>query len=474
MARVKLTEYQKRWLADKARHKVGRWARQTGKTFSVTLEAAIDCFDHPTMWIILSRGERQSNQAIKQAAAHTRVISKGLETLPVEEGIYTVDEAQYKMASIKYPNGSEFIGLPANPDTARGWSANIILDEFALHKDSREIWQALYPSITRGYKIRVVSTPQGRKNKFYEICTAEGIWSKHKIDIYEAVEQGLDLRDEEGKRATPEDLKRGLGDEEAWQQEYMVEFLDEATAFLTHDLIAMVESDQAEESPEWATSLSQMAREAYKTYLRTKIDPPWGALAGIDGLSGVQGDLYLGMDIGRRRDLTVIWLDEVKDGVAWTRAAIELLKQPFFVQKMVLFSLLNHPKMRRACLDRTGLGMQMAEEAVEKFGAWKVEGIDFTAANKEAMATGLKQDFEDMQSRIPISLTIRNSLHSVKKYQTATGHFRFDADRTEETGHADHFWAKALAKQAAGVPTGKIEYRSTGTRREFTRMGAYL
>lgn len=51
-----------------------------------------------------------------------------------------------------------------------------------------------------------------------------------------------------------------------------------------------------------------------------------------------------------------------------------------------------------------------------------------------------------------MSQAIRNSLHSVKKYETSTGHFRFDADRTEETGHADHFWAKALATQAASQP----------------------
>jgi hypothetical protein len=65
-------------------------------------------------------------------------------------------------------------------------------------------------------------------------------------------------------------------------------------------------------------------------------------------------------------------------------------------------------------------------------------------------------------------------LHSVKKYETSTGHFRFDADRTEETGHADHFWAKALATQAQGKPAGVIEYRTTGVKRAFTQMESYF
>jgi phage FluMu gp28-like protein len=253
-------------------------------------------------------------------------------------------------------------------------------------------------------------------------------------------------------------------------QEYMVEFLDEATAFLTHELISLVENEEAEETPDWAADLIKEAQATHKIYLKTKEQPPEPLFVG----PAFEGDLYIGMDIGRKRDLSVIWLDEKKDGIAWTRAAVELLKQPFFVQKRVLFSLLSHPKMRRACIDQTGLGMQMAEEATERFGTFRVEGIDFTAANKESLATGLKQNFEDMESRIPVSIKIRNSLHSVKKYQTSTGHFRFDADRTEETGHADHFWAKGLAMQAASAPALKIEFRSTGVERAFRQMEAYV
>ena len=194
----------------------------------------------------------------------------------------------------------------------------------------------------------------------------------------------------------------------------------------------------------------------------------------MQGVPEFDGDLYLGFDVGRKRDLSVIWFDEFKNNIAWSRAIISLVKTPFAIQKRIIFALLSHPKLRRACIDQSGLGMQLAEQAVEQFGEYKVEGIDFTSANKEALATGLKKNFEDLQSRIPISQAIRNSLHSVKKYETTTGHFRFDADRTEETGHADHFWAKALATQAASQPTMVIEFRSTGEKRTFTEMKDYL
>ena len=120
-----------------------------------------------------------------------------------------------------------------------------------------------------------------------------------------------------------------------------------------------------------------------------------------------------------------------------------------------MFWLLGHPKTRRACIDKTGLGENIAEDCIDFYGEYKVEGIDFTVADKEALATGLKKNFDDLQLRIPMAQAIRNSLHSVKKYETSTGHFRFDADKTEETGHADHFWAKALATQAATSRQGR-------------------
>ena len=65
-----------------------------------------------------------------------------------------------------------------------------------------------------------------------------------------------------------------------------------------------------------------------------------------------------------------------------------------------------------------------------------------------------------------MSQAIRNSLHSVKKYETSTGHFLFDADRTEETGHADHFWAKALATQAGSQPSVEAASASSETTRD--------
>lgn len=467
---VKLTKYQKRWVQDKSRLKIGKFTRQGGKSFVCSLEAVFDCFEKPrTTWVFLSAGERQSKELMRTAAMHARAINAAIEE--ATDVFKAEDKTEYKMLEIKFPNGSRILGLPANPDTARGWSANLVLDEFAMHKDSRAIWKALYPSITRGYKIRIVSTPQGKKNKFYEIWTGltkqiwdgeaydnpdqRGGWSKHNVTIMDAVAMGLELYDDEGAAIEPEDLRLGLGDDEAWEQEYMVAFLDEATAWLPYDLIETVEDVKISADPSWVERLLAEAIAHHDMHKHEKrppaFNPEWLAKE-----VPFTGDLYIGFDVARHRDLAVIWLDEEEDTLYWTRAEIELKKQAFGVQENVLFALMELRKFRRACLDKTGIGEQITERAQERFGASRVEGIDFNSANKEAMANGIKKSFEDRKDRIPAEQRIRQSLHSVKKETTATGHNRFDADRTEQVGHADAFWAKALCVQARSKNSGPV------------------
>ena len=60
-AAIQLYPYQQAWFLDRARFKIGMFARQTGKTFTTTLELVDDCFETEasggrTRWVILSRG----------------------------------------------------------------------------------------------------------------------------------------------------------------------------------------------------------------------------------------------------------------------------------------------------------------------------------------------------------------------------------------------------------------------------------
>jgi len=154
------------------------------------------------------------------------------------------------------------------------------------------------------------------------------------------------------------------------------------------------------------------------------------------------------VDVGRVHDLTVIWVVERLEDVCFTRQVACLEKATFAEQEERLYGILALPNLKRCCIDQTGMGRQFAERAAQRFGEYKVEGINFTSGVKEDLAYATRAAFEKKTVRIPADKWIRADLRSLRKEATASGHTRFTGERTQ-LGHADRFWALALALHAA-------------------------
>ncbi len=415
---VPLFGYQRKWFLDRSRFKIGKFARQTGKTFTTTLEVVDDCFEHAVdgrraRWVILSRGERQAREAMNEGIKlHAQAYKMGFE---MQEYDWQGAEGSYRALEVDLPHGSKITALPANPDTARGFSANVFLDEFAFHKDSAAIWKALFPVISNGWKLRVTSTPNGKSGKFYELDTAEdSTWSRHVVDIYQAVRDGLPRDIDE--------LREGIADEDAWAQEYELKYLDEASAWLSYDLITSVE------------------------------DPEAGDPGGYQG-----GPCYVGRDIGRRNDLHVIFVWEEIGDVLWCREIIEQKRATFGDMDAAFDDVMMRYRVARACIDQTGMGEKVVEDAERRYGS-RIEGVLFTGSSKLIMATAGKERFEDRTVRIPEgNVPLRSDLHKLRKVSSATGAPRFVAERDDD--HADRTWAAFLGIHAAGTP--EMEYGYT-------------
>ena len=89
--------------------------------------------------------------------------------------------ALMKSSTIIFENGSRIIAVPGKPDTVRGFSADIWMDEFAFFEDPAATWKAILPSISnplKGLKTAfLTSTPNGksgRGKRFYDIVTNKG------------------------------------------------------------------------------------------------------------------------------------------------------------------------------------------------------------------------------------------------------------------------------------------------------------
>lgn len=429
MPALQLYQYQQDWVQDRTRFKCGMMSRQCGKTFTSTLELVDDCVEHEAgggrqRWVILSRGERQAKEAMHEGVQrHLQAYGMAATALDVmwEHGMRALE--------CTLPNGSKITALPANPDTARGFSANVLLDEFAFHLDSRAIWKALFPVISRpDLKLRVISTPNGKNNKFYELITQGGMeaelrrlgrartksWSLHLCDIYRAVREGLDRNIEE--------LREGAGDEDLWRQEFELQWLDEASSWLSYELIATCEDIEAGDPEQYAG-----------------------------------GPCYVGVDIATRKDLFVIWVWEKVGDVYWCREVIARQRISFAAQDELLDDVIRRYHVVNMAMDQTGMGEKPVEDAKRRYGNARVRGVIFSGPAKQHLATVGKQAFEDRRVRIPSDGAVRSDFHKLKRVTGPTGAVRFLAD-SDDSGHADRAWAAFLGLDAADglLATGDV------------------
>lgn len=435
---VNLLDWQKNWINDEARYKLVVASAQSGKSFGTTLEFTLDAVAGKTpLGIFLSASDRQSIELMEKVNLHTKALGAVCDN---DSGFW--EGTSIMQHTARFGNGARLIALPANPDTARGYSGNLFFDEFAMHRDSRAIWAAGMTRATRGYKVRVASTFKGLKNKFGELAKmlglADGIapvpnpveregWSGHWVDIFMAAAQGAPVN--------PQQIRQAIDDEEIFGQEYCNIPMEDASSFIPIEMVMACESGLA--TVDW------------------DCEP---------------GELYAGMDIGRKKDRSVIWIVRESEGRLITVGVMWMDRMPFAEQLSVARQVAK--QCRRMSVDATGIGAMLAEQLRCEY-PW-VEEVTFTAPIKERMAVEGKKRLEEQTLLLPPdSRTIRNGFTKVKRMVGSTGVMRFDAERTD-AGHADEFWAAMLAVSAAGGAAGYQSMADFGAIGGRTVLGNFM
>lgn len=425
-------QYQKDWLNDESLIKFAEKGRREGFTYVQSYEDVRDCVtqkyfrkNRPLKVWFTSADLSASKEYIdycKEWASFFNQVAKDLGEILIDE------EKDIKAFCLEFSNGAKIFALSSNPSQFRSKGGKVIIDEFAFHKRQKELWKAAFASAKMWkYPIRVISTHNGQKNMFYQIIKkikdGQLNYSLHTVPVQKAVEQGL-ANKVEGKTLTKEErqnfleeLRKDAGDELTWQEEFCCIAVDEATAFLTYEMINNCKDKN--------------------------VFVPFNELQNL-------GDLYLGFDIARKKHLSVISIIEKIGNIKLLRYQIEMRNVKFREQKNTLYSFLKLKNLRRACIDKTGIGANLAEDAQLDFGKNKVEDVLFTNSSKEEMATLFHIAIEDKNFRIDenISQDVVEDWHSIEKITTAAGNVRLDADGSGDR-HADNFWATALANYGA-------------------------
>jgi phage FluMu gp28-like protein len=353
--------------------------------------------------------------------------------------------------------------LPANPRTARGFSGDLILDEFAFHENSTAIWEAAEPILSAhpDYLCRIASTPNGRHNMFYRLVTDPAIF-KRIVPRSEAWRQGLQIFHPTTRQPiTPFEARALAHDKRAYDQNYECIFESENMALLSHELISAAEDptvglicdDQWSEEALATISPDDECRSANGNPVRNS--------------NFALRNYYVGVDVGRHQDLTVISVVEKQGDMFYVRAMLRLRNVRLPQQQELLEVACRSPRFAGAQIDMTGLGLGLYEYTRQKYGD-RIRGLNFassiplsvpfglrtskfelsSAKAPEVLALRLLQVYESKRIRHPVDSLLREDLRKPERITTPEGRVSIVASRGE-SGHADHFWSLALAIDAA-------------------------
>jgi len=419
-------------------------SRQVGWSWLTAAEAvAVGCLEKRSLSIFVSLNQDEAAEKIRYAKGVIEALDKEVRPKMLTDN----------NLALEFVNGSRLISHPCRPVRGKA-RARVYLDEFAHYAKDREIYQSVVPVISKGGVIRIGSSPLGAGGLFWEIYSQVlKPFPGYKRDLIpwwqiRSLSRDVATASREAPFMPSEQRVKTFGTDrlieifenmilEDFQQEYECEYVDESVAWIDWELLRR----------------NQDAYQAGElTVYRAKTVE--GAFQAIDSLSEaiqagkVEPVLVGGMDIGRKHDLTeIVLLGKSTTGQIPYRAGFSLDRQEFDTQQAVINRIMERLPVSQFAMDQNGIGMQLAENAVRRWGA-RVIAAEFTNPNKELWAVEVKLRFQRAELPIPTDRDFVYQVHSIRKKVTAAKNAVFDCEASEKH-HADQFWALALAVWAA-------------------------
>jgi phage FluMu gp28-like protein len=432
---TRLTGYQLDHLRDASKFRAREKARGVGFSFVCAAEALAKAHlrrDYTAIFVSMN---------LEEAVEKIRYANQLYHSLPLK---WQKKKVVDNKTSIEFedPSGRYRSRLISHPckDPRGKHKADVFLDEFAHygHKQ-RAIYVAAVPIVSRGDgQLTIGSTPLMVGDLFHEIMKEERrkypMFTRQSVPWWVCPEFCTNVARAKAQAESMETAERvhAFGqptlvdifhtmERDDFRQEYELSFNDESQTFFPYDLIFACCQDELETCDT------------------------------IDSLlKKTEGDLYAGFDVGRTRNTSeLIVLEKTAKRVTY-RMGKSFDRSRFQAQEAFLRELLKaSPRIRRLCIDRHGIGMNLAENLRTEYRS-RVEGVALVGQVKESLAVDLKIAFESEAVAIPRTRELTAQIHSIKKTPTEAGYARFDTEKNERH-HADKFWALALAVHAAGL-----------------------
>lgn len=425
---LQLEPYQLAFLQNRSRFRWVTKSRQVGFSFLFALEA-------------LARTHLRDNYTgvfvsynLEDAKSKIVTARQLYEELPLAFQKKLVNDSKTELAFASNGARQQISRIISNPCKApRGRTGDTYLDEIAHYTLDREVYKGSTAVILRSQgQLTGASTPLGRRGIFWEIAKQELRPYPHHTrqnvpwwlcrffctNVKAAAQQAPLMTTEErvatfgtsGIVEQFDSLPR-----EDFAQEFECDFVDESFSYYPYELILPCTTDDLAV----AEDVSDVRR--------------------------VTGRVVAGFDVGRTRDRSELAVFEQRVDTLACILLRSYEQATFAAQESELRRLLTTLPVARLSIDNSGIGMNLAENLAREFP--QVSPETFTNGRKEQWAVDFKIRLQRREVALPKDRRLVSQIHSIKRTVLPSGKVGFDSQRSAKNGHADKFWAVALACQ---------------------------
>jgi len=378
--------------------------RQAGMTTAFAIEAFIDAMIHDDYVICLvSPTSRQSARIMRYVKKALRKFEKiNKVTIPFEK--FTTEE-------VFFHHGSEIYSLPNNPLGIQGIDCDhAIIDEAGLFSrtEGESIMDAIVGSLSaKGGRLTVSGKPHGKRGMLWNF------WDESSDRFKEFTHFKITWEDrgrQDPKYGNEVQLHKRIMPKSQFDETYNADFVDEGILVYTHALL-------------------EAAIDLWKSN-RCVLMPSEGTPSDSDSK-------YIGIDFGRKRNLTEIHVLRKKDKLMSTVMMKSLENTNFEDQKHYIDDLVARVKPVKMKVDERGLGLPLLDYLQRKHGESMVEPLKMAEGkSKERSVLQLRNAFTDLQIAIPDDEELYEQLHSYQKEYTEFGNVRYSG-KVDETDFKD-------------------------------------
>lgn len=490
-----LMKHQAEWCAVQADLKAASKGRRTGITFAEALDDTLIASSRKAAGgdniYYIPDTKDKGMEFIGYCAHFARVIaeaqSMGLSR--IEEFLFEdQDEAgntrMINAYRIRFSSGFAIVALSSRPANIRGLQGIVVIDEAAFHQNVQAVLDAATALLIWGGKIRIISTHNGRKNPFNQLCD-DILKGRYGADakVYtatfdDAVRNGLYERvcmmrqwepSGEAKKKWYTKIRASYGPRKA----AMREELDGIPRDGGGKSIPGVWIDRALKDGRPVLRLTMDDDFVKKPDFERKVFVDvWIKmhLAPLAKLLDPRLQTVFGMDFARHRNFTEITPLQITQTLRRSAPfVLELHNVPSRQQEQILWAFIKMlPMWRGGAMDATGPGLTLAEYTADEFGHDMIHQVTLNRGWYAAWMPKMVKNFEDDQYDLPRDVNIDEDLRAVEDVDGVPRVPEVntkDLKEPELFRHGDFAISLVMAEFAAINMSAPMEFTSDGESR---------